>query len=136
MDAETVERSLRCLLAGRDDGPLCAYLFGSVARGEPSARDVDVAVLYALRPPSTLESPCLALEGELERELRRPVQVIDLHRAPADLVHRVLRDGRILLDRDPSRRIAFEVRRRAEYFDLEPVRREYRRARGEGRRGR
>jgi hypothetical protein len=42
------------------------------------------------------------------------------HRAPADLVHRVLRDGRIVFDRDPPARIRFEVRRRNEYFDLAP----------------
>ena len=37
------------------------------------------------------------------------------------------RDGRLVVDRDRSRRIAFEVLARNEYFDLEPVRREYRR---------
>ncbi|MEO8182524.1 MAG: hypothetical protein ABI895_27115 [Deltaproteobacteria bacterium] len=29
--------------------------------------------------------------------------------APADLVHRILRDQRLLLDRDPALRIRFEV---------------------------
>jgi hypothetical protein len=48
------------------------------------------------------------------------------HAAP-DLLHRVLRDGEILLDRDPSFRIQFEVRTRNEYFDLLPILRRYRR---------
>jgi len=50
-----------------------------------------------------------------------------LNRAPVDLVHRVLRDGILLLDRDPSGRIRFEVRARNEYFDLLPHLRRYRR---------
>jgi hypothetical protein len=44
------------------------------------------------------------------------------HRRPAGLVHRVLRDERLLLERDRSDRIAFEARRRNEYLDLLPVR--------------
>ena len=50
-----------------------------------------------------------------------------LNRASADLVHRVLRDGRLVLDRDPAARIRFEVQKRNEYFDLAPIRRLYRR---------
>jgi hypothetical protein len=41
---------------------------------------------------------------------------------------RVLRDGRLLVDRDPSARIAFEVRTRNEAFDLEPILARYRAA--------
>lgn len=104
------------------------YLFGSAARGEARPdSDVDVGVLYAVEPPPTLASPHFALEGELERALGRPVQVIVLNRAPADLVHRVLRDGLLVLDLDPAARIRFEVQRRNEYFDLAPLRRLYRR---------
>jgi uncharacterized protein YutE (UPF0331/DUF86 family) len=46
------------------------------------------------------------------------IQVVVLIRAPADLVHRVLRDGHLVLD--PAARIRFEVQRRNEYFDLAP----------------
>jgi len=38
----------------------------------------------------------------------------------------VLRDGRLVVDRDRSARIAFEVRTRNEAFDLEPILRRYR----------
>ena len=43
------------------------------------------------------------------------------------LVHRVMRDGVILLDRDRAARLRFEVQSRNEYFDLAPLRRLYRR---------
>lgn len=104
------------------------YVFGSVARGtEGPGSDVDVAVLFRSTPSATLMGPRLTLEGDLERRIGRAVDLITLNTASADLVHRVLRDGRLVLDRDPSRRIRFEVDKRNEYFDLQPVRDAYRR---------
>ena len=70
----------------------------------------------------------LGLSGALELYMGRPVDVVVLNRAPVDLVHRVLRDGQLLCDRDPSARIRFEVQARNAYFDLLPYLRQYRRA--------
>lgn len=123
-----VERSLAAALERAPEPIAAAYLFGSVARGTAGPdSDVDLAVLYAADPPGTLEARPFRLEAELERALGRPVQVVLLNDAPADLVHRVLRDGRLVLERDRSARIRFEVRARAEYFDLLPILRRYRR---------
>jgi predicted nucleotidyltransferase len=82
---------------------------------------VDFAVLYAERPPSVLGSPPMKLEAALERELRRPVEVVCLNTAPPDLAIRVLRDGRLILERDRAARIRFEVNLRNVYWDLEPI---------------
>jgi hypothetical protein len=107
---------------------VAVYLFGSHARGDADeSSDVDVAVLFDVPPASTLTGGRLSLEGDLERRLRRPVDLVVLNDASADLVHRVLRDGRIVVDRDRAARLRFEVRRRNDYFDLEPIRRAYRR---------
>jgi predicted nucleotidyltransferase len=124
-----VERDLRTFFETQKTGDIvAAYLFGSVARGTSGARsDVDVAVLYTATPPSTLEGLPLDLAGRIEHLVKRPVQVIVLNTAPADLVHRVLRDGVLLLDRDPSARIRFEVQARNEFFDLQPILDRYRR---------
>jgi predicted nucleotidyltransferase len=109
---------------------VAAYLFGSHARGTARAdSDVDVAILYDPAPPVSLEDFPFDIETALERRLGRPVQAIVLNRAPVDLVHRVLRDGRLLLDRDRGKRIRFEVRARAEFLDLKPVLDRYRAAR-------
>lgn len=125
---EVAER-LRAAFESAPPSVVAAYLFGSVARGDARrGSDVDVAVLFSAPLEAALGNAASRLEGDLERVLRRPVQVVELNRAPADLVHRVLRDGRILLDRDREARIQFEVRARNEYFDLEPIRRLYRRA--------
>ena len=116
------------VLASADDRLLAAYLFGSVARGtDTSNSDVDVGVLLRTAPSGALNDLRFDLEGDLERALGRRTQIVILNNAPPDLVHRVLRDGRLLLDRDPAARIRFEVRARNEYFDLLPILNRYRR---------
>jgi uncharacterized protein len=125
---EVAER-LRAAFESAPRSVVAAYLFGSEARGEGRRdSDVDVAVLFSEPVKAALGNAVRRLEGDLERVLRRPVQVVELNRAPADLVHRVLRDGKVLLDRDREARLDFEVHARNEYFDLEPIRRLYRRA--------
>jgi predicted nucleotidyltransferase len=130
LDRATVEDRIRAYFDRRPAGVVAAYLFGSVARGDfRPGSDVDLAVLFAEDPPRTLEGLGLDLADEIQSELRVPVQVVVLNTAPCDLVHRVLRDGRLLADRDPSSRIRFEVRVRNEYFDLQPLLERYRRGR-------
>jgi predicted nucleotidyltransferase len=124
----TIEQALREFFAEEPGGTIAAYLFGGVARGTASARsDVDVAVLYAVAPPATLEGLPLDLESRIGKLVGRRAQVIVLNTAPVSLVHRVLRDGVLLLDRDPNARIRFEVRTRNEFFDLQPILARYRR---------
>ena len=86
-----------------------------------------MAVLLGRTPPDTLSGAGLSLGGRLEGRLGREVDLIVLDRAPIDLVHRVLRDGALLYDRDPSTRVRFEVKARNDYFDLLRYLREYRR---------
>jgi len=125
---ERIADALRRFFAAAAPEVSTAYLFGSTARGTRRAdSDVDVAVLLAEDPPRTLEGLRFDLAAELERYVHLPVQLVILNRAPADLVHRVLRDGVLLVDRDPSARIRYEVRKRNEYFDLLPMLRRYRR---------
>jgi uncharacterized protein len=124
-------RHLEALLGerlGADENVAAVYLFGSLARGTArDASDIDLGVLFRVVPPATLLGQPFELQASLSRELGKPVDVIVMNTAPVDLVHRILRDGRLLLERDRSRRIAFEVRARNQYFDLLPILQRYRR---------
>jgi len=130
MDRAVVADGVRRHFESRRSDVVAVYLFGSVARGQAGpASDVDVAVLLAADPRPDLDGLLLGEEAELERTLGVPVQLVVLNTAPCDLVHRVLRDGVLLLDRDPSARVRFEVRARNEFFDLQPVLDAYRKGR-------
>ena len=133
MDPAAIELQLREFLTANAErkGIAAAYLFGSVARGTARpGSDVDVGILYSEEPPRTLKGLGFDLEGDLEDLLELPVQVVVLNRAPVDLVMRVLRDGKLLVNRDRSKRVRFEVRARNEFWDLEPILRRCRRVEG------
>jgi predicted nucleotidyltransferase len=128
--ASPIVQTLERYFAGSDAGVVAVYLFGSHGRGEPRPdSDVDVGLLFREAPAARLGGPADTIAGELESLLGRPVEAIPLNSAPVDLIHRVLRDGVLVCERDRSARVAFEVRARREYFDLLPVLRLYRRGR-------
>jgi predicted nucleotidyltransferase len=128
MDRDAIIQTLEACLASADPSVVCAYLFGSTARGEQHGRsDVDVAVLFDPPPPATLLGPAAQLQGELENALSRDVDLVVLNRASPDLVHRVLLDGILVCERDAAKRVRFEVKARNEYFDIKPYLDEYRR---------
>ena len=127
---DEISQAIRRALSHDARGVAAVYVYGSRARGTPtSASDVDVAIIREGTAAVGFGGLPLEIEGILERALGLPVGVVDLATAPADLVHRILRDGRLVIDRDPARRIALEVRRRNEYFALLPLLHQYRRAR-------
>ena len=129
MHTPALVQTLRADFLRHRDDFVCAYLYGSLARGEGRPRsDADVAVLYKDSPPPTLDGLGLDLSDDLERLLGRRVDVVVLNRAPVDLIHRILRDAILLYEGDRSARLQFEVKARAEYFDLLPYLRQYRRA--------
>jgi predicted nucleotidyltransferase len=110
------------------NGVSCAYLFGSYACGRARTdSDIDLALLLSADPPPTLDGLHLGLADALSGELGRPVDLVVLNQAPADLVHQVLRQGELVFERDRAARIRFEVRARNAYFDLLPHLQRYRR---------
>jgi predicted nucleotidyltransferase len=128
VDREIVIQCLRELFNEERGDIVCAYLFGSVARGEQTASsDVDIAVLFDPPPPPRLLGPMATLSGQMEAVCGVKVDLVMLNDAAPDLVHRVLRDGILLCERNPARRIRFETAARSAYFDLQPYLEEYRR---------
>lgn len=133
VDREQIIQTTREVLRDRAHELNAAYVFGSVARGTAGRHsDVDLALLYRRMPEASLAGLGFDVAFDLEQKLRQHVDVVVLNRASPDLVHRVLRDGMLVLESDKRERVAFEVRSRAQYFDLAPLRRLYRSTKGTG----
>jgi hypothetical protein len=123
-----IEERLRSFFAKDAHGAVVVYLYGSLSRGTATSEsDIDLGVLFAETPPKTFQALPLRLEEKLEQETGRAVQVVTLNHASPDLCHRVFRDGKLILDLNPSARIQFEVKTRNDYFDLLPILQRYRR---------
>jgi len=102
---------------------LLAYLFGSAVSGRSNPMsDVDLAVLVQPQPdlPSLLERQ-LTLSRAVAEYAGREVDLVLLNRASPFMKYEVARHGRVLYERRPAERIAFEARARQRYFDLKPM---------------
>ncbi len=134
MDDTILEAGLQNAMESMPPDVIAAYLFGSVARGKAGPEsDVDIAVLYRDPPPRTLAGLEVAfrMQDELQSKVGRKIDLVVLNTAPLDLTQRVLRDGKILIDRDRGARIRFEVKTRMAFLDFLPVLNRYRRFGGE-----
>jgi predicted nucleotidyltransferase len=115
--ASDLERSLRDAFALLTE-IRWAYLFGSCGRAEPF-RDVDVAVM--LSPGATGAVALGRIVESAETAARGiPVDVLDLAAAAPALAGRVAREGRLLVDREPETRRAWEVAANRRALDIEP----------------
>lgn len=102
------------------------WLYGSQAEGTARAdSDIDLAVLFRRRPQG-LE--IFDARTDLEEMLRRDVDLVDLDQAPPILAMQVLKHGRLLVDRNPSRRHDAFSRIVSMYEDVKILRRESERA--------
>jgi predicted nucleotidyltransferase len=97
---------------------LFAYLFGGLARGaQGSMSDVDLAVYLTEGVEDgafLLDLFSLASDALGTSE----VDLVVLNQAPVSLVGRILKDRRVLCDKDPSFRAAYESRKLREFFDF------------------
>jgi len=123
-----IERRLRERLAG-ESTIRWAYLFGSAARGE-TFRDLDVAVMLAddARGPLPL-GRVVALAEEAGAGI--PVDVVDLASSAPALAGRIVREGRVLVDREPRARRSWEVDANTRAIDIAPWLAEFERLRNE-----
>lgn len=97
-----------------------AILFGSAARGRAGTQsDLDLALL----PVSHLDPALLAEAAiDLEAELGRHVDLVDLSRASPVLGHQVLAHGRVLHVANRRRLGAFIARTLSDYEELKATR--------------
>ena len=116
----------RLLAQAVDNDPeiLALYCFGSYADGRVGPlSDVDLAVLLDREVPrDQYFSKRLSLHALAAHLLRTDeIDLVILNSAPPLLVHRVVKGGKLLYQRDPAKRIAFEVQAIRRYLDFAPV---------------
>lgn len=115
----TLEEAIADAARGRQE-VAAVYLYGSAAtESATSLSDVDVAVRLAdpVRDPVAARGLGSAIAGDLVRRFPRlSFDVRDLEDLPLAVQGRILTEGRLLMDRDPSRgsgsRSARALRRR------------------------
>jgi predicted nucleotidyltransferase len=103
---EKVLESMKTYLEGRDDIAF-AFLFGSAARGKVRREgDVDIAVYFKPEKEVEWEAFNKAYKGEnrialdLERLLKKEVDLVVLNRARAVIADEIIRKGKPLIIKD------------------------------------
>jgi predicted nucleotidyltransferase len=102
-----------------------AYLFGSCARGDSTARsDLDVGIVFRRRVDSALTQHRMLADMASRLEGLSPsgeVDVVVLESQGPAFQHRALREGRVVYEGDRERRIDFESEAHVRYFDWRPT---------------
>jgi len=112
------KKAITQILNNRSD-ILFGYLFGSKAKGYANKRsDWDIAVYFRELITPNGRWPEFELEAELSRAVGATVQVIVLN-TPLTPVFgfEIMKDGNVLIDRNPNLRVEFENRILRQYYD-------------------
>jgi predicted nucleotidyltransferase len=112
---------------------LFAYVYGSFARKE-ARKDSDIDVAIFLKNSHTIEKDPMfevKLALEIEKELRKPVDVRILNDKPLIFINQVMKHGKLLFSRDERERISFETKMLDLYLDFEYLMEEYNKRRFE-----
>jgi uncharacterized protein len=95
-----------------------AYLFGSAVTNDFGARsDIDLAIMYDHEPESFRSQ--LSLHHKLAKSLRRDVDLVVLNSSRSITLRKaIVSEGIALVDRDPARRMTYEVAVQHDYIDF------------------
>lgn len=97
------------------------YLYGSAARGQRPARDLDLGIVADPVPASGCEE--LEIAAAFAAELSIPVEALDvriLNGGDPVFLGNVLADAELVFEHDREARIAFEVRAMSLWLDFRP----------------
>ena len=118
-----ISKKISSYLAHKRKDITVAYLFGSFI-SEDHFSDIDLGILIGKKWVSVLDLE-MELERELEQIVRYCVDARVLNNAPISFCQNVIRNGKLILDRDPNMRSDFEVNVLKQYFDFSRFRRRY-----------
>lgn len=102
---------------------VAVYLFGSFVTDEPFS-DIDIGILLRESNRKTLNAE-LELESQMEKIIKYQVDVRILNTAPLSFVRNVIKNGRLIVDINPTFRSDFESLTARKYFDFSRFRKRY-----------
>lgn len=107
----------------QEKGVVAVYIFGSYAKKSKLApEDIDVAVLYE-RKEAPNPAKILERKENLSGLIKKDVDWVVMNRANPILKHQIFREGKLLLNNNPSHLNDFFARSLTEYEDIKRVRR-------------
>ena len=122
-EKEKIIKEISSYFFQRHDDILTVYIFGSfILRRSFSDIDIGIITVTDLSHPLEFE---LALESQLEKIIKYPIDIRILNQAPISFSQNVFRTGRVILDSNSNMRADFEGRILKQYFDFAPFRKRY-----------
>lgn len=124
-----IQDKLKIFFAGQKD-VLFVYLFGSMATGKIAFdSDVDLAVYLESGRAGDLFKKRLFLIEEIQAILKKSSEVVILNEVNSIFFKFVIvQEGKVIFERDHSRRVDFELKAMDEYYDFRPFIEEYNKA--------
>ena len=105
---------------------LFCYLFGSqTTKNVISESDVDLAIYFNKNRVKDFFGRRLELIAEISKALKKETDVVVLNTAPPFLRYVILKEGKLIFERDKGKRIDFELKSLNEYFDFKPILEKY-----------
>lgn len=107
-----------------------AYLFGSTVQGKTNFEsDIDLAVFLDEKERCDLFKKRLSLIEEIQAVLKKPVEVVILNEIKSIFFKFVIiKEGKLIFERDRNQRIDFELKTMQDYYDFRPFIEAYNRA--------
>lgn len=107
-----------------------AYVFGSVAQEQTNREsDVDIAVYFDDNRVDDLFQERLFLIGKIQPILQKLTEVVVLNEVKSTFFKFVIiKEGKVIFERDHGTRVDFELRTMQEYYDYQPFIEEYNKA--------
>jgi predicted nucleotidyltransferase len=107
-----------------------AYVFGSVASDQSNkASDVDIAVYLDESCVKDLFEERLFLIEKIQAVLQKSTEVVVLNEIKSIFFKFVIiREGKVIFEKDHGKRMDFELKIMREYYDFQPFMEEYNKA--------
>jgi predicted nucleotidyltransferase len=123
---ETIQNQLGSFMK-KEKSIVFSYIFGSVAQGTSNLEsDVDLAVYLDEKKAGDIFKKRLFLIEKIQSILKKSTEVVVLNEIKSTFFKFVIiKEGKMIFERDPGQRVDFELRAMQEYYDFRPFLEKY-----------